>query len=349
MADSIALTGITYEPNQEDEVQVHLFSTGPISEPRIRTAPGVLRFWIPNVQNNPRVDIPGDGEIFRELSLRAGVGDTGVLTLTLARRVRIVRDQVHFEPSSRGGVIHISRRIPPSPQEQEASAGQESEEDVAQLALSENDSDETLEANADQEESGLLNHDATTSSQEGTPLFVEHESEEKDESSMLEGSGNIGLLVFLTLILGGAYALVRFLSKYKKIIPADDINIIASKRVGPRYQLMVVRALGNDHLLAVHKGQTQLISSIKLEQDDTLAESGTRLLDRIHERMEDDQVELSGEEPDEDRFGAKLLSLSTIRHRLDTAIKQEKISNASESDAVAGLLRLRRTAQAKQA
>ncbi|MEM1416769.1 MAG: flagellar biosynthetic protein FliO, partial [Myxococcota bacterium] len=71
-----------------------------------------------------------------------------------------------------------------------------------------------------------------------------------------------GLLLAITAILGGLHLLMKALAKRGRIpMPEASIDVVASKRLGTRHQLVVVRALGEEHLLSVNGGQLQHLST----------------------------------------------------------------------------------------
>lgn len=353
------VTGVTYDVDSHDDVRIEVLGVSPLQAPRIRTTRGQIRAWFPNIDNNPRVSTPGDGTVIDALQLRPGVEDTAVLTVELGSRVRLASDAIRYEATARGGVLHVARSalpavrimasVTPVAQVAEAESAAESAEaeaaPEAEAALEAADADANADTNAnadaDADAEGVaepVDEDAA-----GTPLFADRGRSDDASTGGTEGR-SMGALLLISLLLGALYMLIKTVQKKRKIVLDDDIAVVASKRLGPRYQLMVVRALGQDHLLSIHRGQTQLLSSMSsptAEEAAALEQSGLSILDRIQGKVED-TVRLSGSshaspsEPiaDEDRFGAKLLNLEAIRRRMQS-------SEPSQSDAVAGLMRLR--------
>jgi flagellar biogenesis protein FliO len=154
--------------------------------------------------------------------------------------------------------------------------------------------------------------------------------------------------VLLTAILVLGYGVLRWILARRPIAKrTPPISVVATHRLSPRHQLLVVRALGEEHLLSVSGGTTQKIASLPISKigDDTTAPTKdeapkplatvTSLLDRLRLPAKPEAPRLPPEGP----FGAHLLRVATAG------------TNASRrdarSEAVAGLLKLRAQAPAK--
>ncbi len=351
-ADAALLTGMTYDVSDQDEVVVQVMATGNLGEPRIRTQRGRIRVWFPGVDNNPRVQIPGDGEVFAELSLRPGVEDTAVLDIRLMHRAALTRSDVRFEHNDMGGVIRLARGdVAPMGGSTHGDAPQAEDDAAPAQAVPVNPStpDDTHESAPETEAAtATAEEEEPADDAAGTPLFAGRDHE--DEAATLGtvgGSANFGLWVLISLMLGGVYLFLRAMNKGRKVVADEDINIVATKRLGPRDQLLVVRALGQDHLIAMHRGQAQLLSSTPIDEEDEGVEPGMSILDRLRNKADTDSVKLSKEASSSDKFGAQLLSLTAIRKRIEEASREEREREPVESDAVAGLKRLRRAAGMK--
>lgn len=356
-ADAALLTGITYDVSGQDEVSVQVMATGALEEPRIRTQRGQIRVWFPNVDNNPRVQVPGDGDVFAEIGLRPGVADTAVLDIRLVHRAALRRGDVRFERNAMGGVIRLARGdvAPlPSPADGEgaeaaAEADEASEANTAAATPSPTaaDRDEPEAARAPRAAEANEEDAEPAEPAAGTPLFASRDQDESEAGALgtAASGANLGLLALISLLLGAVYLFLRAMNKGRKITSDDDIHVVATKRLGPRDQLVVVRALGQDHLIAMHRGNAQLLSSSPVSESDDGVEPGTSILDRLREKADADTVKLSGEASTKDKFGAQLLSLTAIRKRIEDASSEER--EQVESDAVAGLKRLRRAAGMK--
>ncbi len=326
------VTGLTYDVDAQDAIRIEVLGTSPLEAPRIRAQRGQIRAWFPNIDNNPRVTTPGDGDVLDSVQLRPGVADTAVLTIDLASRTRLSSEALTYEATERGGVISIARSALPAVQ----IVASVTPVEPAEPEAIEEPEPEAAAPTEVQAETASNAEEPEEETEAGTPLFAERNT--PTASSTGDEGKSMGALLLISLLLGALYMLIKTVQKKRKVILDDDISVVATKRLGPRYQLMVVRALGQDHLLSVHRGQTQVLSSMDsptAAESAALEERGLSILDRIQGKVED-TVQLSSPAPiaDEDRFGAKLLNLQAIRQRMQS-------SEPTESEAVAGLMRLR--------
>jgi flagellar biogenesis protein FliO len=182
-------------------------------------------------------------------------------------------------------------------------------------------------------------------------------------SSMANGSSPMPMLIAVSAILALAYAAMRFIMKKQTNAPRNiaPIDIVAQKRIGPRHQLVIVRAFGREHLLSIQGGNTTPIATSDEIEDsfgDKLAaasriEPSTDLVKdvSISARAADGARETKSEVG----AGSDMIR-AALAQRLTAASKRVKAADADAtpapkkeekalSQAVAGLVRLRREAQ----
>lgn len=341
------LTSLDYDLSTE-HATIRLGSPEGLGPARIRTSRGRVRIWFPNIVNHPRLDASGDGHAVSELRVREGMDDTGLLYIDLGDRRRL--NPEHIEINRGEGVVTI--RIPrgdlaatPPPRRRRAPAADpQTQRSPAPAATPEVEDDADLDDDDYLEVQEAAPEATTDEGEEGTALALATLDEDGP------GAMPYGLLLMVTLLLGGLYGVIRWLGSRAPKAPLPQLDIVASKRIGPRQQLIVIRALGEDHLLLMHGKQSQHIASVPvsdtpeaaLEQMPKLA-SGMRIGGARALFEEDSGVQslvpartaVSAKE-DEERFGARLLKL--------TGKRRDQASTGAQlpSDAVAGLMRLRR-------
>ena len=161
-------------------------------------------------------------------------------------------------------------------------------------------------------------------------------------------------LVGATALLALVYGLVRVLSARKgRPLAHASIEVIGSRRLGTRHQLVLVRALGEDHLLSMNGERTERIASSPspgsqastlrlLPPPQAAPRSLARALDEEPDKPEAPAED--GERPREAPFGAELLSFMQRRANMSARPGSQAASEGGESPAVAGLVRLRRRA-----
>jgi hypothetical protein len=162
-----------------------------------------------------------------------------------------------------------------------------------------------------------------------------------------------------TLVLGGCLATLSYFNK-KKNHGKPVIEVIGSRRLGHRQELLIVRALGGDHLLLCTGGRAERVASMpsplaplaedvpQLPEDSSQADgiisrfsSQSRLrklLDSVdHERAVEERA--SARPAAAAGFGAALYSAS---RRESKGPSLRPVPSLRQSDAVAGIARLRR-------
>lgn len=200
-------------------------------------------------------------------------------------------------------------------------------------------------------------------------------------TSAPDGPG-LSALLLVSLMLFGLYLALRWMKQRTPTLPMSDIQVVAAKRLGNKHQLLLVRALGEDILLSVNGGQTTCISSTPSPGGHAAQEDnaqGLSVLRKLQNRLgkpsessafpEDalpigDALKAVAKKPQKD-FGQELLRMAIAnghrpasadtpapptpkspRRALASALKnlRDQQQSESESDAVAGLMKLRQMA-----
>lgn len=344
----IPLTGTQVQVDA-DFAWVLLLSASELPEPRLRIGRGEVKLWFRGVDHE-RLTQPGDGLAFRDVRVRGGAGDSALVHIRLGDRREISTEDISVVPFDGGSAIRFRRgALPQRPPEMDSAAAasaesEEVEEAAPDTEAEESEADGLADAGDVEEEGALL---------AAAPLLAT-ETEGAIAGGILDGheqsnGSPVGVLLLITALLGGLLLVVRLVvSRRKGITVAPDIDVVSTKRIGPRHQLIVVRALGEEHLLSVNGAQTQLITSVS--QDSDMDEEMIRLTKpRISAAPPNSLPPADSRPPmsftlptqskaaSDERFGARLLDLAG--RRTDTTSTPAPSSPAS---AVAGLLELRR-------
>ena len=154
------------------------------------------------------------------------------------------------------------------------------------------------------------------------------------------------------------------MKKTGKAGPVSDIEIISTKRIGNKHQLLVVRALGEDHLLSINAGRTDRITSLPTPESiyaepaisdepaeaDTGKEASEGLMSKIQQRLGMASQRPTKPAPqssslDEERVSlsqaAKMRAFGKELRKAEGTAKGQSSPPTGTSDAVAGLIRLR--------
>ena len=341
-ASANKFTGATIDVG-ESHATIVLQAEEPADEPRIGTRPGLVKAWFPRMSHNS-LRVEGDGELFRYVRIRPGANDTSLVIVRLSDRRSLERSDVQI--SQEGSEVRLSiplSALPGAPATQEAAADAEAEtSEEAEGAVAATDEEATEEAE---------------------PLGQPTEEETVAGATLTSGQGaNMGLMLLVTLLLGFIYMMVRIFTKKKGATsPMSDIEIIANKRLGAKHQLVVVRALGEDHLLSINAGRTDRIASLPTpesayaEPSEAPAEAAETpsIFQRIQSglgvgsqrptepagEMGEERVSLS-QAAQTAAFGTELRRASG-GPRPHSSIPAAQAARGGASEAVAGLIRLR--------
>lgn len=332
----------------DDAYEVRVQAEADLGQPRVRTSPGFVRVWFPGM-NSVSIDRDGDGSAIRFVRIRPGYEDTAVTIIRLGDMRRVDPDEVRITREGAVARIRIPRAVlpeiaPPAPAP------------VAETATVEETTDDAAEAAEEPPAEAAVATETETETEEAAapPLALTRQSDAQP-LPVGDGPSTTVILLVLTLLLGGGYFALRAVQKkIGKAGPRRDIEVIAQKRIGGKHQLLVVRALGEDHLLAVHAGRTEKIASMpapsageagdgESEENDLLPflrlgageETDAQTLHRAVTRKAAARKNVE-ERP---RFGAELMKLVGDRGRSDSVSLSGGV--AAPSEAVAGLLRLR--------
>jgi len=294
--------------------------------PRVRTNRGLIRAWFPEVDGHPRIDQSGDGHVVEALRVRPGAMDTGLLQIHLGDRRRLEQDDVEVVREDGAVVIRVDRLLLPATPEEEAPEEESAPpppEDV------EEEAEATAEAPAADEETTEVVEAATPAP--AMSLSTSALQDATREDSPLP----YGALMLLAALLLGLHFLMRWIAKKRKItLEEPELDVVASKRIGPRQSLIVVRALGEEHLLLMQGKQTQHIASVQRDGGEIGAIEEELALRRAA-RPEPALPKPEKKQPEE-RFGAALLKLAGKRE------DRAEVPSGT-SPAVAGLLRLKQS------
>jgi flagellar biogenesis protein FliO len=74
------------------------------------------------------------------------------------------------------------------------------------------------------------------------------------------GSSAIPILIAVSALLALCYGILRIVMKKQSGVEIPAIDVIAQKRLGPRHQLVIVRAFDRDYLLSIQGGQTTVVA-----------------------------------------------------------------------------------------
>jgi flagellar biogenesis protein FliO len=336
----------------------------PLSMPSVRTAEGEIRVRFPDTDVPQSIRVNGDGNAIKLVDVRGGSHDSAVMRLDLGGHSRIAVDDVRIESRKHIMVLRIARdllpALPEPSEEPKKALPAKVEAPVAAAPVAAVPSAPAALPSEKKQAAAPL---ALLTKKSAAPAEAK-----KPLNSMMSGSAAsspMPMLIGISAILALAYATMRLLMQKKKGAEKvrAPIDIVAQKRIGPRHQLVIVRAFGREHLLSIQGGNTTLIAANEEIEDnfgDKLAlvsreepsiEPQANMIQNVAITQKNEPTRETRTEP---LTGGDLIR-SAIQQRLSGASRKK--SNESEtaapapkeekvlSQAVAGLVRLRREAQ----
>lgn len=347
--------------------------------PSVRTSAGSVRVRFYDATDTKLVRLSGDGGAVRSLELGRGSDQSAALMLMLGDRTKLQIADVRVETDGDTTTLRIARGLLPAVREGVPSAplplaaGQKpalapkpaalpapvkSAQPVAAPAAPTSATTVTVRT----EEVAPVAAPVAAPAPAAPALTLTKKPEPKELVLAKSESSPVPMLLAVSALLALAYAGLQFMLKKKKTLPGTDIpsiDVLAQRRIGPRHQLVVVRAFDRDYLLSIMGGTTTVIARSGRRKSEADALLG------LAKRREDTR---SFEHDDEPTFGGELFKQAleqrerareqTASLRLE-AVRAEaaraELLRESEpapvetpasavSDSVSGLLRLRKQA-----
>lgn len=280
------VTDVSFSVRDGDAV-VTVTAEDPLSDPRVRSERAGLRVWFPGVDEDVRWDLKGDGKEIGEIRLRPGGSQTGLLSVALLQGRTLPRGTVRAEAQGRRFFLRIAGEALPE-LEQGLVPGEEVPVAGAATgnALAEASGPGSRELEIVEEPSGEAAGPGSASAEGMAPLGT------------AEPGAGLSTEVYVVLLLSvAALAGYGFLRKLKLKLPRADawsnIQVLGSRRLGVRHQLILVRALGEDHLLMVNGDRTERIASLPSQEHHSLLQEHAMT---PHDELDDEPE--SGLEPE---------------------------------------------------
>lgn len=343
----------------DDEATITLTAVESMGDVRLRTEPGLVRLWLSSM-DDAWFDPAVTGRSLRSVRVRPGAGGTAVVQIRIGDRRTLAHESIQIERADNAVIARINRAALPADAAPAPAPIAAEPESTPEEPATEDGEEMPLAATADVDTAEPVVEDEAEEEEAVAAPPTRTTRQSPAASTIPEGEGSaLGTLVLVTLLLGLLYLGAKiFASGRKKRGPRGDIEVVSAKRLGARHQLVLVRALGEDHLLSVHSGQTARITSSPSPapepetQADTIPKMGilgtlTGKLARRRSVSVPDTAPPARERESGPEFGAQLLEFARKaerRHSEPVARPASSSSRGNESEAVAGLLRLRQQA-----
>lgn len=348
----------------EREVRVELDSHAPMRFPRVRTDEGFIRLWFPGMPGWTNVDMAGDGQALRFARIRPGADDTGAVIVRIGDMRRIPESAVSVDVNGTHATISISRAVLPAvaaPAAPAAATPTESpsapvEAPVAEAAVAAAPIAPVAEVPAAPVAEAPVAEAPAAEVPAAPPAPLTGRPHEAASTALgtspAANRSTTTTLLGVSLILLGVFAFVRMnKSKSGENNSRARIRVIASQRLGPKQQLVVVRALGQDHFLSVDATRTERLLSLPVDaKDEVFTEADLPKSEALGFLRVLRGGKTASQEESQADFGKELLRLAASRTEKERTEADRRepsgavplaANNAAGTEAVEGLLRMR--------
>lgn len=340
--------------------------------PSVRTYAGSVRVRFYDADQSKLVTVEGDGSAVRSVELGRGSDKTAAVTVKLGDRTKLSVSDVRVEVDGDTTTLRIARGLLPAVREEALPAPAPKalpapEPAPKQLpASTPATTPEPAPATVTVTTEELTSGDAASAA---TALGARKAATSKVASPGLKlntgESSPMPMLLAISALLALSYGGLTLLIKKKRKVPGTDIpaiDVISQRRIGPRHQLVIVRAFDRDYLLSIQGGQTTVVARSSRKK----LEAAEALLSPLPKRHLDSAQSRPFERDDEPTFGGELFKQAlekrerareqTASYRIEQARADARIELEAESPApgyveppasamsesVSGLLRLRK-------
>jgi hypothetical protein len=340
---------------------VRLESDATVGEPWVRVDAHAVRVWFPHVVDIARFDHEREaGQPIRALALRPGANDTAVLRIDLgtARHVKPSDVEVTRNGLQATVQIHMPKQLPVADPSTQAPLAADQPTAIASNAAKA----VPLAAAAPVPPTAASATALQPALPGDLPLGKSLSGAAPAELSK-EQPPTLLYLLIATVVLSLVLGALQFMGK-RKPSAKPQIEVLGARRLGHRQELLIVRALGSDHLLLCTGGRAERVASSPTPVPQALpADSqargedsqagGLNLISRLssHHRMRKLLDSVDHDNADDvvdpmpravpNPFGAELFSAA----RKQAAVHSLPAGRTrQQSEAVAGIDRLRKRA-----
>lgn len=276
-ANRLKLKSYHLEPT---EFVIELEGTEALSQPWIRVAGSTAKIWFSEIDTLSRFEQGEAGAPIESLTLRPSKMKTGLLRLDLQPGHVITQRDVEITRKGTGATIRVALPAAMPAKPAAASAVAQASAPIAAAAVAAPAADVTpkpaatlpvqvqvqsapVQAVPASPEPGFKGAEDAATAQPAAKL--PSALQKKAEPKLLEPTSQLStvqILFMLTIVLGAIYGLIRIkMRKRSTEFAPTEIQVLGNKRLGARHQLVIVRALGQDHLISVNGGRTERIAS----------------------------------------------------------------------------------------
>lgn len=254
---------------------VRLQSNVAVGEPWLRIEGRTIKIWFPHIVDVARFDHEREmSEPIHALSLRGGASDTAVLKVELGTGHSITREDIGITRDGQQAAVKLlvptaKPAVPaaasPSAEPAAVAAGPNAVA-AAQPAAAAVYAQQPPPASkpAAHSSNGSQGSQGEAADLSGIGAAGEDDADEALgtlDDTAAQPTSPLWLLGVASMLLAGVWFGLQHLQRTKRFVNSAAIEIVGSRRLGHRQELLIVRALGADHLLLCTHGRAERVAS----------------------------------------------------------------------------------------
>jgi hypothetical protein len=241
---------------------VHVEADAPLGEPWLRVEGRTVKIWFPHVHEVARFDHErGGSEPIHALALRGGASETALLRVELGTGHAITRDDISITRDGLQAAVKL--RVPtaqPVVTQPAAAAPVAAPAPAAPAAVAATPAAPAPVAPAAPQPKEAEPAAAATPAGLGAADSGSEEELGTQDEEEPEHANPIWLLGGASVLLAFVYFALQHVQRTRRT-NSPSIEVVGSRKIGPRQELVIVRALGSDHLLLCTNGRAERVAS----------------------------------------------------------------------------------------
>ena len=322
LAQAKAVEDVRLDTDGSDVV-VTVVADEALATPNVRTSPGSVRVRFYDANQTKSLRVNGDGGAVRHVDLGRGSDQTAALVISFGDRTKLAPADVRVERDGDTTTLRIARgllpavrgALPPPAAAKPAAAAPAaavpaapakpavSAPTVAPAAPAAPASTVTVRTE------DVAPAPQAESARNALGALTKKPAEKSAPAEKLKlndgGSSPMPMLLAVSALLALSYFGLQLMLRNKKKLAGTDIpaiDVIAQRRIGPRHQLVIVRAFDRDYLLSIQGGQTTVVARSSRKK----LEEAEALLAPLPKMRADGGEGRAFEDDDEPTFGGEL-------------------------------------------
>jgi flagellar biogenesis protein FliO len=242
------------------DIMITVLADQPLNPPTVRTYAGSLRIRLYDAKDTPLLKLTGDGGAVRSVDVANGSDQSAAVVVTFTDRTRLATSDVRVEQDGAKVVLRIARGLLPALRENAPAASPVGPKPAAVAVPT----PAPVAAPVAKPVPAVAPVAAAVETKEPATALGQPKPQQdaKEELKLAKGgdSSAMPVLIAVSALLALCYGAMRLVLKKNSAVDIPAIDVIAQKRLGPRHQLVIVRAFDRDYLLSVQGGQTTVVA-----------------------------------------------------------------------------------------